>query len=105
MHEHGEMPNPEKIKDILNVVSDKVPELLKKLSNVLYSQDQAKQFSLAAATFYKELKTAGMTDEQAFALTNQYMSTMNIAHSMKGFAHHGSGWHGSAGPGAENISK
>jgi hypothetical protein len=73
-----EMPDAEKIKEILNVVSDKVPDLLKQLSGVLYSPDQAKNFGVAVAIFYKELKAAGMTDEQAFELTKQYMSTLNI---------------------------
>ena len=94
MHEYNEMLDPDKIKEILNIVTEKVPGLLKELSGVLYSPEQAKQFSLAAATFYKELKAAGMTDEQAFELTNQYMSTMNFGHAMKGFAHHKGKWHG-----------
>ena len=96
MQEHEEMLDPKKIEEILNIVSAKVPGLLKELSGVLYSPEQAKQFSLAAATFYKELKAAGMTDEQAFELTNQYMSTMNVAHTMKSFSHHG--WHSPGGP-------
>ena len=98
MHGNDEMPDAKTIEEILNVVSRKVPELLKELSGVLYSPEQAKQFSLAAATFYKELKAAGMTDEQAFELTNQYMSTMNIAHTMNGLAHHGSCGPGGLGP-------
>ena len=77
-HEEHGMPDPEKIKEILNIVADKVPGLLKELSGVLYSPEQAKQFGIAVATFYKELKDAGMTDEQAFELTRQYMSTLNI---------------------------
>jgi len=96
MHEHGEMFDPKKIEEILDIVSEKVPGLLKELSGVLYSPDQAKQFSQSAATFYKELKAAGMTDEQAFELTSQYMSTLNFAHTMKSFGHHG--WHGPGGP-------
>ncbi len=88
MHGEKDIPSPDKIREILDVVSDKVPSLLKELSSVLYSPEQAKQFGLAGATFYKELKAAGMTDEQAFELTSQYMSTMNIGHTMKGFAHH-----------------
>lgn len=89
-HGHGmdEFPDPEKIKEILDIVSDKIPELLKELSGVLYSPEQAKKFGLAGAIFYKELKAAGMTDEQAFELTNQYMSTMSIGSAMKGFMHH-----------------
>ena len=77
-HMHEPMPDPEEIKKILNIVSDKVPDLLTKLSDVLYSTDQAKKFGKAAAIFYKELKGTGMTDEQIFELTRQYMSTLNI---------------------------
>lgn len=82
---HEKMPDPEQIKEILNVVSEKVPGLLKELSRVLYGPEEAKQLGVAVATFYKELRDAGMTDEQAFELTRQYMSTLNIGHMMKGF--------------------
>lgn len=87
MEEHG-MPDPEKIKEILNIVSEKVPGLLKELSGVLYGPDQAKRFGEAVATFYKELKAAGMTDEQAFELTRQYMSTLNLGGMFSKFAGH-----------------
>ncbi len=88
MPEHG-MPDPEKIKEILNIVSEKIPGLLKELSSVLYGPDQAKNFGVAIATFYKELKEAGMTDEQAFELTRQYMSTLNIGGMFSKFGGHG----------------
>lgn len=87
MNKHEGFPDPEKIKEILNVVSEKIPGLLKELSNVLYSTDQAKQFGIAIATFYKELKDAGMNDEQAYELTSQYMSTLNLGQMIKGFGH------------------
>lgn len=89
MDEHG-IPDAEKIKEILNVVSEKVPGLLKELSGVLYSPDQAKNFGVAIAIFYKELKAAGMTDEQAFELTRQYMSTLNVGGMFSQFAGSGS---------------
>jgi len=79
----NEMPDPEKIKEILEVVSDKVPGMLKELSGVLYGTDQAKNYGVAISTFYKELKNAGMKDEQAFDLTRQYMSTLNIGAMFK----------------------
>ena len=82
------MPDPEKIKEILDVVSKKIPGLLQDLSNILYGPKSAKQFANAAATFYKELKAAGMTDEQAFELTSQYLSTLNIGKMMRGFGKH-----------------
>jgi len=87
MGEH-DMPDPEKIREILDVVADRVPGLLKELSSVLYGPEQAKNFGVAVAIFYKELKAAGMTDEQAFELTRQYMSTLNIGGVFSKFAGH-----------------
>jgi len=89
MNQHGHnMPDPEKIKEILDVVSEKIPGLLKELSGLLYSPKSAKQYAEAAATFYKELKGAGMTDEQAFELTSQYLSTLNFGKMMGNFGQH-----------------
>ena len=86
-HEHN-MPDPEKIKEILDVVSEKVPGLLKELSSLLYSPESAKQYAEAAATFYKELLKAGMTNEQAFELTSQYLSTLNLGKMMGNVGEH-----------------
>ncbi len=86
MARHEGMPDPEKIKEILNVVSDRVPDLLKKLSDALYGVDQAKKFGKAAAVFYKELKGTGMSDDQIFELTRQYMSTLSIGNAFGKFA-------------------
>src|SRR5512137_318024 len=73
-----DMPDPEDIAKIMDTISDKIPELLTKLGDVLYSTDQAKKFGAAAAVFYKELKGTGMSDAQIYELTRQYMSTLNI---------------------------
>lgn len=89
MNKHDErMPDPEKIKEILDIVSEKIPGLLKELSSLLYSPDSAKRYAEAAATFYKELKNAGMTDEQAYELTSQYLSTLNLGKMMGRFGKH-----------------
>ena len=76
--EHDSMPDPEKIKEILDVVAEKVPGLLRELSNILYSPSSAKQYAEAAAIFYKELKSAGMSESEAYELTSQYLSTLNV---------------------------
>lgn len=88
MNKHEGMPDPEKIKEILDVVSEKIPGLLKELSSLLYSPQSAKQYAEAAAIFYKELKEAGMTDEQAYELTSQYLSTLNLGKMMGKFGKH-----------------
>ena len=88
MNKHEGMPDPEKIKEILDVVSEKIPGLLKELSGLLYSPKSAKQYAEAAAIFYKELKAAGMTDDQAYELTSQYLSTLNLGKMMGKFGRH-----------------
>jgi len=88
MNKHEGIPDPEKIKEILDVVSEKVPGLLRELSDLLYSPKSAKQYAEAAAIFYKELKGAGMTDEQAFELTSQYLSTLNLGKMMGNVGNH-----------------
>jgi len=72
------IPDPERIKEILNVVSDQVPDLLRKLSDVIYGPDQAKKFGRAAAVFYKELKSSGMSEQAIFELTRDYLATLNV---------------------------
>ena len=88
MNKHEGMPDPEQIKEILDVIAEKVPNLLKELSSLLYSPESAKQYAEAAATFYKKLKEAGMSDEEAFKLTSQYMSTLNLGNMMKNVGEH-----------------
>ena len=88
MNKHEGRPDPEKIKEILDVVSEKVPGLLKDLSKLLYSPESAKQYAEAAAIFYKELLKAGMTDEQAYELTSQYLSTLNLGKMMRNVGQH-----------------
>jgi len=88
MNKHEEMPDPEKIKEILDVVSEKIPGLLKELSSLLYSPKSAKEYAEAAAIFYKELKAAGMNDDQAFELTSQYLSTLNLGKMIGNIGHH-----------------
>jgi hypothetical protein len=89
MNKHHEgMPDPDKIKEILDVVSEKIPGLLKELSSLLYSPQSAKQYAEAAAIFYKELKNAGMTETQAYELTSQYLSTLNLGNMMGKFGKH-----------------
>ena len=77
-HDSNDMPDPKIIGEILEVVADKVPKLLSDISDVLYGEGRAKQYAVAVATFYKELTDAGMDNAQAFQLTQQYMSALNV---------------------------
>ena len=68
----------EELKEMITVFAEKVPALLNSLTDVLYGKEQAAKYGQAVAGFYKALKDSGMTDEQAFELTKQYMSPMNL---------------------------
>jgi len=77
-----DIPSPEKIGQLLDVVSERVPKLLRDISDVLYGEGRAKQYAVSVATFYKELKASGMTDKEAFALTKDYMAALSLPKSM-----------------------
>ena len=69
----------EQVKEILEVVSEKIPALLNALTDVLYGKESAAKYGQAIAGFYKSLKDSGMTDQQAYELTKTYMSSLDLA--------------------------
>ena len=80
--------SPEDIAEILEVVSEKIPDLLEKLSDILYSKENAEKYGDAVATFYTRLIDAGMEPDQAFELTNKYMSSLSPMSAMgEAFSH------------------
>lgn len=70
-HRHD---SPEEVAEILSVVSDKVPGLIKGLVNAVFSEDSARNMAKAAATYYKELKDGGLPDDVALRMTQDYVS-------------------------------
>ena len=88
----GKEFEPEDFKEILNVVGEKIPSLLNSLTDAIYGKEASTKFGTAIANFFKTLKDSGMTDEQAFKLTEQYMSSLNLGGMIaKAFAHRGEG--------------
>jgi len=70
-HRHD---SPEEVAEILSVVSDKVPGLIKGLISAVFSEDAARNMAKAAATYYKELKAGGLPDDLALRMTQEYVS-------------------------------
>ena len=81
---NDDMPEPEKLKEIMQVMSDTIPELLNNITRVLYGAKEGEEYGKAVANFYKALKEAGMSNEEAFALTREYMGNFNIANVVGG---------------------
>ena len=75
--DHG-MMNADEVKELLEAFSEKIPTLLNSLTDAIYSKDASAKFGAAVADFYKTLKESGMTDDQAFRLTEQFMSSLYI---------------------------
>ncbi|MBU1049854.1 hypothetical protein KKG90_07525 [Candidatus Bipolaricaulota bacterium] len=72
------------LKEVLGVVTDKVPGLLRGLRNVLYSKDAAENMAEAVATFYTKLVEAGIPKEQAMEMTRGYMINLRDIFGGKG---------------------
>ena len=71
-------PSAAEIKEIFELFSERMPRLLNSLTDAIYGKDASAKFGAAVADFYKTLKGSGMTEEQAFKLTEQYMSSLNL---------------------------
>ncbi len=67
----------EEVREILSVVSEKVPALIKGLMTSVFSADSAKEMGKAAATYYSELKAGGIPDEVAVQMTKEYIGTFS----------------------------
>jgi hypothetical protein len=88
----SDRPDAEELKEILGVVSTEIPKLLESISNMMYKSENAENFGKSIATFYAQLKAAGMDDKQAFELTQKYMTNFSLG-GMIGqvFQGHGNG--------------
>lgn len=81
--EREEKGDVEELREVLDVVLDKVPGLLRELRNVLYSKEAAEGMADAVGTFYKKLVEAGIPRDDALAMARGYM--INLREVFKGF--------------------
>ena len=65
------------LKEVLNVVSEKVPGFLRELRDVMYSREAAEGMADAVAIFYKKLVEAGMPADNAFEMARGYMINLS----------------------------
>jgi len=77
MSEKGDMDAKE-LKEILNTVSTEIPKLLESIGKVFSNPENANQIGKAVAQFYKELIAAGMTPQQAYEMTRDYMASFSL---------------------------
>lgn len=81
-----DMKDAKELKEIMEVISETVPDLLDKITKVLYDAQEGEKMGQAVAAFYKALVDSGMSNEQAYALTKEYMSSMSLGGMISGLA-------------------
>ena len=64
----------DQLKEVLGVVSKEVPGLIKGIIGSVFSEEAGRDMGKAAAAFYKQLKDAGMPEETAVKMTENYVS-------------------------------
>lgn len=74
----------EDLREVLEVVSDKVPSLLRGLRDVLYSKESAENMADAVGTFYKKLVESGIPKEDALEMARGYMINLRDMLGNKG---------------------
>lgn len=87
----NEMPDAEELRKIMQTLSETVPGLLESMTKVIYGEKESANFGRAVANFYKTLVDAGMSSEQAFRLTRDYMSNISLGNIVKGMSGMGEG--------------
>ncbi len=73
-----EKHDAKEVKEIMEVISVEIPKLLEAITNAIYDAKNAENFGKAVAEFYKQMKTAGMDDKQAYELTQKYMTNFSL---------------------------
>ncbi len=73
----------EEFKELMNTLKDTVPALIKGIVDAIYSEQSAEDFGKQVANFYKSLIDAGMSNEQAFTLTQKFMESRDIVGILK----------------------
>ena len=80
-----EKKDVEELREVIGVVSKEVPSLIKGIIGSVFSEEAGRDMGKAAAAFYKQLKDAGMPEETAVKMTENYVSVFtSLGDVMKG---------------------
>ena len=75
----------QKVAEVLEVVSDKIPALLRNIRDVLYSKESAENMAESVGIFYKKLIEAGIPSKDALDMARGYMIDLRDMMGSKGF--------------------
>jgi len=84
----------EEVAEIFETLSTQIPNMIRGVLDSLFSPQSAANMGKAVAEFYKNLKEGGIPEEEALAMTKDYLSTLTSWGEMMKSAR-GSKWPGS----------
>ena len=70
------MEDPEDLAEILDTVSEKVPKMIRGIIDSFFSPEAAQNMAKSIAEFRKTLIENGIPEEEAMAMTREYMATV-----------------------------
>ncbi len=73
----------EEFKEVMSTLRDFIPAMIREIVEALYSGQGAEEFGKQVANFYKSLVDAGMSNEQAFTLTQKFMESRDVVGILK----------------------
>jgi len=68
----------QELREVLEVVSEKVPKLIKEIVDAVYNNQDPDEYGRAVASFYKQMTEAGMDPQQAYKLTEKFMDSRDL---------------------------
>lgn len=71
--------DPKKIGEILDIVAEKLPSVMKTIRETFLSEEAGRDFGKAVGAFYKELVASGIPSEQAMEMAMEYVNTIKGA--------------------------
>ena len=72
------------LRELLETVGEKVPDLLRGLRNLIYSKEAAENMADAVSTFYTKLVGAGIPKEDALDMARGYVLNLRELLGSKG---------------------
>lgn len=75
--EKDEIP-VEEIKELLKMVNEEIPGLIRGLLSSLYASETAEQYAKGIATIYKTLNEQGLPPEMVETMVMKYADSINI---------------------------
>ena len=92
-HRNEFVESPEDIAEILDTVSDKVPKMIKGIIDSFFSPEAAQNMAKSIADFRRTLIESGIPEDEAMAMTREYMGTVTNWKGMMKDARIGAHYH------------